>query len=53
MSYRPIEALGAFMILLFKGFKGKFKDHMENNFSFLIGFLIIILIVLILTYVVD
>ena len=51
MSYRPIEFIGGVLQYIMNGFKGKFSDYVENNWSFIIGFMVIILIVIILTYV--
>jgi hypothetical protein len=48
MSYRPIEFLGGILLYIIKGFKGKFSNYLEYKWSFVLGFLLIILFVLIL-----
>lgn len=47
-AYGNFSDLGGLIIWTCKLFKGKFKDHRENKYSFMIGVVFILVLILIL-----
>ncbi|WGH75937.1 hypothetical protein P8625_01860 [Tenacibaculum tangerinum] len=47
-GYSSIRDLGAFLIWMLKGFRGKYSEWRENENAFILGLSFIIVVVLIL-----
>jgi len=50
MGRGDIKDLGGFLVWMFKGFKGSYKESRQTNFSLIVGVIFLIFIVLLLKY---